>query len=176
MVSSALTSASRRKSGTTNLDIAVIDEGLRRRITRARVGHLATSDGTVPSVVPVCFVLLGETLYQAIDTKPKSVRPQRLRRVKNVRANPNAALLIDHYVEDWRRLWYVLLRGKARLVDTGTEQQRAIAALRKKYPQYRTTVPLPADVLVIAIDVRRLRHWQASSPGRSHARRPGRRP
>jgi PPOX class probable F420-dependent enzyme len=153
----------------------VIDAGLRRRITRARLGHLATSDGTTPSVVPVCFVLLGQTVYQAIDGKPKSVRPTRLRRVKNVRANPTAALLVDHYVEDWRRLWYVLLRGTARLVGDAAEQRRAIAALRKKYPQYRTTAPLAPDALVIALDVRRLRHWQASSPGHSHARRPGRR-
>jgi len=148
----------------------VIDAGLRRRIARARVGHLATSDGRVPSVVPVCFALVGETLYQAVDGKPKSVDAARLRRVKNVRANPRAALLIDHYVEDWRRLWYVLLRGKARIVDDGPEQQRAIGALRKKYPQYRTTVPLAPDALVIAIDVRRLRHWRASSS--RGARRP----
>ena len=152
----------------------MIDADLRRRIARARVGHLATSDGRVPSVVPVCFVLVGETLYQAIDGKPKSVDASRLRRVKNVRANPRAALLIDHYVEDWRRLWYVLLRGKARIIDRGPEQQRAIAALRKKYPQYRTTVPLAPDALVIAIDVRRLRHWRASSREPGRARRPGR--
>jgi PPOX class probable F420-dependent enzyme len=144
----------------------MIDAGLRRRINRARVGHLATSDGDTPSVVPVCFVLVGETLYQAIDGKPKSVDPGHLRRVRNVRANPRAALLIDHYVEDWRQLWYVLLRGTARIVDRGPEQQRAIIALRKKYPQYRTTVPLAPDALVIAIDVRRLRHWRASSPRR----------
>jgi PPOX class probable F420-dependent enzyme len=157
-----------------NLDIAVIDASWRRRITRARVGHFATSDGKAPSVVPVCFVLLGETLYQAIDGKTKSVAPGQLRRVKNVRANPSVALLIDHYVEDWRRLWYVLLRGTARIITAGNEQQRAIVALRRKYPQYRTTVPLPADALIIAIDVRRLRHWRANSPGRGRARRPGR--
>jgi PPOX class probable F420-dependent enzyme len=141
----------------------VIDAGLRRRIARARVGYLATSDGSTPSVVPVCFVLIGETLYQAIDGKPKAVDPGRLRRVRNVRANPRAALLIDHYVEDWRRLWYVLLRGKARVIDHGPEQRRAVTALRKKYPQYRTILPLAPDALVIAIDVGRLRHWQASS-------------
>ena len=83
------------------------------------MGHFATSDGRNPSVVPVCFVLLGETVYQAIDGKPKSVEPAQLRRVKNVRANPSAALLVDHYVEDWRRLCYVLLRGKARIVTAG---------------------------------------------------------
>jgi PPOX class probable F420-dependent enzyme len=160
--------------GAINLDIAVIDAGLRRRIGQARVGHLATSDGVTPALVPVCFVLLGETVYHAIDGKPKSTQPSQLRRVKNLRANPRAALLVDHYVEDWPRLWYVLLRGEARLVDKGPEQRRAIVALRKKYPQYRTTVPLPADALVIALDVRRLWHWRASSPGPGRVGPPGR--
>ena len=150
----------------------MIDAGLRRRITRARVGHLATSDGRTPSVVPVCFVLIQETVYQAIDAKQKSVSPGQLRRARNVRANPRASLLIDHYVEDWRRLWYVLLRGRARVIEHGAEHQRAIAALRKKYPQYRTTVPLAPDALVIAIDVRQLRHWRASSRGPGRPGRP----
>jgi len=140
-------------------------------VARARVGHFATSDGRRPSVVPVCFVLLAETLYHAIDAKPKSTTPGRLRRVRNVRANPAAALLVDHYVEDWRRLWYALFIGRARLIDGGPEQQRAIAALKRKYPQYRTTLPLSRDALVIAIDVRRLSHWQASSPDRRRAGR-----
>jgi PPOX class probable F420-dependent enzyme len=155
-----------------NLGTTLIDPGLRRRIARARVGHLATSDGSRPTVVPVCFVLLGDTIYHPIDAKPKSVNAGRLRRVKNIRANPKAALLIDHYVEDWRRLWWVLLHGRARLVASGPEQERAIAALRRKYSQYRTTTPLAAGALVIALDVRRLRHWRASRPvRRGEARR-----
>src|ERR1700682_6144174 len=165
IVSSALTSASRKKIVMANLGITVIEPGLRRRIARARVGHLATSDGTKPTVVPVCFVLLGDTVYQAIDGKPKSVAPNRLRRVKNIRANPEAALLVDQYLENWRRLWWVLLHGRARLVAHGPEQGRAIRALRRKYLQYRTTTPLAPDALVIALDVRRLRHWRASPPG-----------
>ena len=140
-------------------------------MARARVGHFATSDGRRPSVVPVCFVLLAQTLYHAIDAKRKSTAPGRLRRVRNLRANPAAALLVDHYVEDWRRLWYALFIGRARLIDGGHEQQRAIAALKRKYPQYRTTLPLSRDALVIAIDVRRLSHWQASSPDRRRAGR-----
>ena len=124
--------------------------------------------------MPVCFVLIGETLYHAIDAKPKSADPRRLRRVRNVQANPVAALLVDRYLEDWRRLWYALFSGRARLIDHGPEQQRAIAALKRKYPQYRSSLPLRSDALVIAIDVRRLSHWQASSPGRRRAGRPGR--
>jgi PPOX class probable F420-dependent enzyme len=116
--------------------------------------------------VPVCFVLLGDTVYQAIDAKPKSVAPRRLRRVENIQANAKAALLVDEYLDDWRRLWWVLLHGRARLVADAAEQQRAITALRRKYPQYRTTTPLMSNALVIALDVRRLRHWQASRPVR----------
>ena len=77
-----------------HVGIAVIDAGLRRRMGRVRVGHFATTDGREPALVPVCFVVLGDTLYHAIDAKPKSTPPSRLRRVRNVRANPSAAFLI----------------------------------------------------------------------------------
>jgi hypothetical protein len=76
--------------------------------------------------------------------------------------NPEAALLVDSYSEDWSRLWYGLLHGRARLLEEGTEHRRAIRALRRKYPQYRTSFPLDQAALVIALDVERLSHWQAS--------------
>jgi len=154
-----------------HVGIALIDAGLRRRIGRARVGHFATSDGREAALVPVCFVLLGDTVYHAIDAKPKSAAPDKLRRVRNVRVNPSAALLVDHYDEDWGRLWYVLLRGHAGVLDHGAEQQRAIAALKRKYVQYRTTLPLARDALVIALAVRRISHWRPSSSGRRPADR-----
>jgi len=97
-----------------------------------------------------------------------------LRRVRNVRANPRAALLIDYYVEDWRRLWWVLLRGRGRVLESGLEHARAIMALKRKYPQYRSSVPLAADALVIAIDVQRLSRWRPSSHGPRRVGRPGR--
>jgi len=79
-----------------HVGIAVIDAGLRRRMGRVRVGHFATTDGREPALVPVCFVVLGDTLYHAIDAKPKSTPPSGLRRVRNVRANPSAAFLAEH--------------------------------------------------------------------------------
>jgi len=122
--------------------------------------------------VPVCFVLQDDTVYHAIDAKPKSTTPRRLRRVRNIEANPQAAFLVDDYVEDWRRLWYALFFGRARLLSRGAEHDRAIAGLKRKYPQYRRTLPLGAEALVIALDLQRLSHWQASSPaGRGAARR-----
>ena len=86
----------------------------------------------------------------------------KLRRVRNVRENPLASLLVDHYEENWRRLWFVLLEGRARVLLEATEQKRAIRALRRKYQQYRTTLPLASDAPVIALDVERVRLWQAT--------------
>jgi PPOX class probable F420-dependent enzyme len=116
----------------------------------------------MPALVPVCFVLLGDTVYHAIDAKPKSTDPMKLRRIRNLRANPRAALLVDHYEENWGRLWFVLFEGRARLLLQGAEQRRAIAALRRKYRQYRTTLPLRSDAPVIALDVDRLWQWRST--------------
>ena len=76
----------------------------------ARVARLATvsRDGR-PHVVPICFVLDGDTLHTAVDEKPKRTRS--LQRLRNIEANPNVEVLIDGYDEDWSRLWWVRLRG-----------------------------------------------------------------
>src|SRR5689334_3876170 len=95
----------------------------RRRVTDARVGRLATleADGR-PHLVPFCFVLDGDTLYSAVDRKPK--RTAALRRLDNVRGRPDATVLVDAYDEDWSRLWWVRLRGRARVLDGGDEHDR----------------------------------------------------
>jgi PPOX class probable F420-dependent enzyme len=152
--------------------IPAIEAPRRRDLNRALVGHFATTDGQQPSVVPVCFAVLGSTIYHAIDAKPKSGNPVALRRLRNVRENPEAALLVDHYEADWRRLWWMLARGRVRVLETGAEHGRAIAALRRKYRQYREDLPLDEGALVIALDVRRLQHWRSSSRGRPRERRP----
>jgi PPOX class probable F420-dependent enzyme len=138
-----------------------------------RVAHLATGHRGKPAVVPISFALVGDRLYSAIDAKPKRVPPEQLRRVRYLRANPRAAVLVDHYEEDWRRLWFVLLEGPVRLLERGAEHGRAIAALRRKYPQY-VAMPLAADALVIALDVGEWREWR-SATSRSAAGRPLRR-
>lgn len=110
---------------------------IRRLFAEGRVARLATSDVTgAPHVMPVCYVLDGETVYSVIDRKPKQAGAMRLRRIRNIMANPQVALLLDGYDEDWSRLWYVLLRGVASVVLRGPEQRWALALLRKKYPQY----------------------------------------
>ena len=57
----------------------------------------------------------GDTLYSAVDEKPK--RTHRLQRLRNIEVNPRVEVLIDHYDDDWSRLWWVRLRGSARIVD-----------------------------------------------------------
>jgi PPOX class probable F420-dependent enzyme len=120
-----------------------------------RVARLATAgpDGR-PHVVPICFALHGNALYTAIDEKPKRTRG--LRRLRDIEANPQVEVLIDHYEEDWSRLWWVRLRGTARIV----EDHRAVDLLAAKYPQYRERPPAGP---VIAIEIEERREW-ASSP------------
>ncbi|SRR5439155_19849527 len=100
-----------------------------------RVAHLATADANGrPHVVPVCFAYLNRRIYIAIDEKPK--RSLRLKRLRNIEANPQVAIVLDRYDEDWSRLAWVLVQGTAVVLDSGPEHARALAALREKYPQY----------------------------------------
>ncbi len=106
-------------------------------VQRQRLAHLATADARGrPHVIPVCFVYLDGVFYTPIDEKPK--RSTRLRRLRNIEANPDVALVFDEYGEDWSRLGYVLVRGTAAVLGGGPEQERVAAALREKYPQYRS--------------------------------------
>ena len=115
----------------------IITSQTRRLVGETRVARLATADETgAPHVMPVCFALDGETVYSVVDRKPKQAGAMRLRRIRNIMANPRVALLLDGYDEDWGRLWYVLLRGVASIVSRGPEQRWALTLLRNKYPQY----------------------------------------
>ncbi len=130
-------------------------------LAEARVGRLATADAEGrPHAVPICFAFDGRHLYTAIDEKPKRAAPRRLRRVRNIEANPQVALVVDHYEEDWRRLRYVLISGTARVIAEGREHARAIALLREKYPQYRA-MRLEGRP-VIKISPRRVAAWTGS--------------
>jgi PPOX class probable F420-dependent enzyme len=129
---------------------------------QSRVARLATVDDTgYPHVVPVCYATDGRAYYSPIDAKPKRTPPSQLKRVRNIRANPRVALLIDHYEEDWARLRFVMVQGRAELLDGGAEWQTARTLLEAKYPQYRG-LPLPPDGPVIKIVPDHVIRW---SPG-----------
>jgi PPOX class probable F420-dependent enzyme len=126
----------------------------RARFAAARVARLATvrPDGA-PHLVPVVFVLEGDTVWLAVDEKPK--RHRRLQRVVNIRAEPRVSLLADSYDEDWNRLWWVRADGRARIVGEGHELERAVSLLLDRYPQERRPPKGPA----LAVDVERWRRW-----------------
>jgi PPOX class probable F420-dependent enzyme len=125
------------------------------RLTAARVARLATIDPDGrPHLVPIVFVLEGETLYSAVDRKPK--RSSTLRRIENARVRPDVTILVDHYEDDWGRLWWIRLRGRARVLDEGDERAHALTLLARKYPQYRRE---PPDGPVLAVDVTDVREW-----------------
>ena len=131
----------------------------------SRVARLATLDDTgYPHVVPVCYATDGHAYYSAIDRKRKRVPPERLRRVRNIRANPRVALLIDHYEEDWRGLKYLLVQGRAELLAEGPERDAARDLLTAKYPQY-TVMPLGQAGLMIKITPERVIAWSAAAGG-----------
>lgn len=119
----------------------------RRFVRGARIARLATADAAGrPHAVPICFALSSDTLYSAIDLKPKQQAPENLRRLRNLAENPQVAVIVDRYSEDWKRLGFVLIRGRASLARAG-EAQRAIRLLRRKYPQYRT-MPLEGRPII----------------------------
>jgi PPOX class probable F420-dependent enzyme len=113
------------------------------------VARLATirPDGS-PRVVPICFALEGDVLYTAVDEKPK--RTRLLARLADIKRDPRVEVVIDHYDDDWSRLWWVRLHGSARVVDY---DERGLALLTAKYRQYRERPP-QGPFVVIEIDER----------------------
>jgi PPOX class probable F420-dependent enzyme len=129
-----------------------------------RVAHLATADPAgAPHVVPVCFGLLDDAVYIAIDEKPKRGTGRPLKRLANIAANPAVAIVFDRYDEDWTRLGWVMLRGRAEVLAEGEEHGRAQRMLRARYHQLAamTIERLP----VIAIRVDRVTSWGDLSVG-----------
>jgi coenzyme F420-0:L-glutamate ligase / coenzyme F420-1:gamma-L-glutamate ligase len=116
----------------------VLGEDQAAFLVRQRVARLATSDGMAkPHAVPVCFALTRASIFIALDEKPKDVPVTRLKRVRNILENPEVALIADRYAEDWELLAFVMVRGRAELLDPGTkEHTAAVRLLRGKYHQY----------------------------------------
>ena len=138
-----------------------ISRTVQKMLKKARVARLATLDAqSRPHIVPVCFAYDSKLLYTAVDEKPKRVTPERLARLRNIRAVPRVALLIDEYDEDWTQLWYILIRGKAKLIPKSAHEERAwaIRKLRAKYPQYARGM-LADDAPVIRITPERTTSW-----------------
>jgi len=129
-------------------------------IDKARVARLATADDKgQPYLVPVVFVFDQESFFIPLDEKSKKVRPEKLRRVRNIQKNPNIALLIDEYSGDWRKLFFVMILGKASIIGKGQVEllSRAHKLLYAKYPQYRR---VGIGELCIMIKPQKITSWR----------------
>ena len=141
-----------------NASEAMDADEMRRRIDGAQVARLATvgSDGR-PHIVPITFAADDDTIYFAIDFKPKKTAD--LQRLRNIEANPSVSVLVDHYEDDWTKLWWVRVDGSARIVIDGAVFEKGIALLTQRYAQYRS-VRLAGPVVAIAVE--RMTGWSAS--------------
>ena len=128
-----------------------------------RIGHLATADrSAAPHVVPVCFGLAEDRLYITIDQKPKREGGRPLKRLSNIADNPRVAIVFDRYDEDWQRLAWVMLHGRAEILSAGIEHDRAQTLLRSRYPQLDAMQI--GQLPVIAIDIERVASWGDLGP------------
>ena len=130
----------------------------RQRLSEAHVARLATVDSNgKPHLVPVTFAVDGDTVYFAVDAKPK--RTTDLQRLRNIAVNPSVCLLVDHYEEDWSRLWWVRVDGTARVADDHAQSKHAVDLLVSRYPQYLRARP---EGPVVAITIHRITGWAAA--------------
>ena len=138
----------------TAADLALLAEA--RRATLATMA----SDGG-PRLVPVCYAIVEDTIWIALDEKPKAVQDVRdLARVRDVVARPDVTLLVDRWSEDWTDLAWVQIHGTARLVEPDSVPGAIVPALRDRYPQYDGQALEAAPML--AIEVSTIRRWVAS--------------
>jgi PPOX class probable F420-dependent enzyme len=132
-------------------------------LREGRVARLGTADRAGrPLVVPVCYAFDGQDCFSAIDAKPKRVAAQKLRRVRNIEQNPHVSLVVDRYDEDWSRLCWVIVEGRADLLTDGSVRTTAVDLLVAKYAQYRTLGLDRDEATVIRIAPERALAWRYS--------------
>jgi PPOX class probable F420-dependent enzyme len=137
------------------------DRRVREFLRLTRIGRLATSDrGGTPHNIPLCFWFDEDYhFYFVIDQKPKRLTARGLKRMRNIAENPQVALLIDHYEEQWGALAYVLVHGEAAQVGDADEYMLALRNLRDKYPQYRTMMLAFENNPMVRISAARVHVW-----------------
>ena len=130
-------------------------------LSRWPVARLVTlaADGR-PAPVPIVFARSAAVLFSPIDGKPK--RAGELARERNLRADPRVALLLDHYEDDWERLWWLRVEGRAEVV-LAAAHPRALEALRAKYPQYARVPISSGEPRLLRIAILRVSSWRASA-------------
>ena len=141
----------------------IIPPAVEEFIERARVARLATIDSEFkPHLVPVVFVFDGNHFFIPVDEKRKTSKPEKLKRIRNIQDNPNVTLLIDEYSEDWTKLAFVMIQGKASVAtkEEGNIQVReAYKKLMTKYLQYQK---VRVGEMCIIITPKKIASWSNS--------------
>lgn len=142
----------------------IITPDIEEFIQRVRVARLATIDSEFkPHLVPVVFVFDGNHFFIPVDEKRKKTKPEKLRRIKNIQGNPNVALLIDEYNEDWSRLAFVMIQGTASVVKSRPQAdiqlKQAVKELTTKYTQYQK---IGTGEMCIIIKPEKVASWRSS--------------
>lgn len=131
---------------------------------QSRIARLGTADRVgQPLVVPVCYAYNGRACFSAIDAKPKRVAARQLRRLRNIAENPRVSLTVDRYDEDWSRLCWVIVEGRADVLTAGAERADAVDLLVSKYAQYRAMGLDRDSAMVIRISAERTLFWKWGS-------------
>jgi PPOX class probable F420-dependent enzyme len=131
----------------------------RARFATVPVARLGTADaGGRPHVVVVTFAVQGDTVYTAVDQKPKS--GSNLKRLRNVSENPQVTMLADEYSDDWDRLWWVRADGRAVVLTDQRQMAEPLRLLANRYWQYREAPPTGP---VLAVTVERWSGWASAS-------------
>jgi PPOX class probable F420-dependent enzyme len=133
------------------------EEEAKQRFAAARVARLATvTPANDPHIVPICFAVDGDTIFSAVDAKPK--RSPDLKRLRNIGAHPSVTLLVDHYDDDdWTKVWWVRVDGHGTVIDDGPQRDRGLELLTAKYSQYRGSADLLGRIVVV--EAVRWRFW-----------------
>ena len=122
-------------------------------IASERVCRVATTGAEGrPHLVPVCHVLAGDKIYFGSGDDA--------RKVKNLRDNPQIAITVDLYSDDWSQLRGVMVQGTARLIERGPRFKQARARLYAKYPQYSKEAALsPSDSVIVEVTPTHVFTW-----------------
>jgi PPOX class probable F420-dependent enzyme len=138
-------------------------------LRNSRIARLATVDpeNNQPYVVPVVFAFDGNNIFIPIDNKPKKTKnSNQLKRVKNIQKNPNISFLIDIYDDkDWNNLSYLMILGKARIINIVNDRdtiEKAHSLLSKKYFQYKKAIAIMRDNCIV-IDIQKTITWKYSN-------------
>lgn len=140
-----------------------------KSVKSAKVAHLATAASNLqPYVTPVVFVVVNKYIFIPLDHKPKAVSYKDLKRVKNIQENSRVAFLVDNYKDNWQALWFMMLIGRAYLVEPQkisnrkNEFQKIHNLIKKKYLQYSK---IGAGEAYIKIHVQNGFYWSFSKVG-----------